>query len=38
MLLDPHAGTLGFETVRKLADELISSTGRWLPQFRQHAI
>ena len=33
MLLDPHAGTLGFATIQQLADELIGSTARWLPQF-----
>jgi alpha-galactosidase len=33
MLLDPHAGTLGFAAIEALTDELIAATGRWLPQF-----
>jgi alpha-galactosidase len=37
MLLDPHAGTLGFATIQRLSDELISSTRRWLPQFADTA-
>jgi alpha-galactosidase len=33
MLLDPHAGILGDATIRQMTDELITATGRWLPQF-----
>jgi alpha-galactosidase len=33
MLLDPHAGTLGFATIEAMTDELIAATGRWLPRF-----
>jgi alpha-galactosidase len=33
MLLDPHAGTLGLATIEQMADELLSATTRWLPQF-----
>ncbi len=33
MLLDPHAGTLGLATIEQMADELLSATSRWLPQF-----
>jgi alpha-galactosidase len=34
MLLDPHAGTLGLATIEQMADELLTATQRWLPQFR----
>jgi alpha-galactosidase len=33
MLLDPHAGTLGFDTIERMTDELIAGTQPWLPQF-----
>jgi len=33
MLLDPHAGTLGFATIQAMTGELLAATSRWLPQF-----
>ena len=33
MLLDPHAGTLGLNTIDQMTDELLDATRHWLPQF-----
>jgi alpha-galactosidase/6-phospho-beta-glucosidase family protein len=33
MLLDPLAGRIDFEQLERMADEMLSATSRWLPQF-----
>jgi alpha-galactosidase len=37
LLADPLAGTLDWDALGRLTDDLIASTARWLPQFRTTA-
>ena len=36
MLADPMAGSLPYEHVVSMTDELLAATGAWLPQFADH--
>jgi alpha-galactosidase len=33
MMTDPHAGTLGYESLMAMTDELLAASQTWLPQF-----
>ena len=33
MLVDPLAGRIDYQALRKMADEMIAATAQWLPQF-----
>ena len=36
MLADPMAGSLAYEHVVAMTDELLAATAPWLPQFARH--
>ena len=36
MLADPMAGSLPYEHVVSMTDELLAATAPWLPQFARH--
>jgi alpha-galactosidase/6-phospho-beta-glucosidase family protein len=33
MLIDPLAGRIDYQALRRMADEMIDATSKWLPQF-----
>ena len=33
MMVDPLAGRIDYQSLQRMADEMISATSKWLPQF-----